>query len=163
VKPSVTTTSTSPEDVASLDVADVFEVGVAVRIGPRQQLVRVARQRCPLVVLRTVRQQADARALLAVQQARVHRPEHRELREHGRLRIDVGAHVEQRALARFGREGRDDGRPLDAGQAPEHEQPARHHGARVPRGHDRVGLTGLDQIEADAHRRLLLLLHRHRR
>jgi hypothetical protein len=150
------------EDVAALDVTQVIERRRAARRA-RQQLVRVARERRALVLLRAVGEQPDLGPRLAVQEPRVDRAEHAGLSQHRRLGVDVGAHVEQRAFAGLGRKGGDDRRTLDAGQTPEHEQPARHHRARVAGGHDCVGLAGLAQIEAHAHRRLLLLLHRHRR
>ena len=150
------------EDVAPLDVADVAEVGV-VRRNAGQNLVGFPGQRRPLVLFGAVRQQADLRSRLAVQQPGVDRAQHAELRQHRRLGVDVGPHVEQRALAGPGGEGGDDGRPFDTGQPAQHEQAAGHHRARVAGGDDRVSLAGLHQIEADPHRRLLLLLHRHRR
>ena len=151
------------EDVTPLDVADVAERGLGHDLDAGQDLVRFARQRRPLVLFRAVRQQADLGPRLSVQQARVHRAEHAELGQHRRLRVDVGAHVQQRALTRSRRERGHDGGPLDAGQAPQHEQAAGHHRARVTGRHDGVRLPRFDEVEADPHRRLLLLLHRHRR
>ena len=77
--------------------------------------------------------------------------------------VDVGAQVQHRGLALLRRQLRSDRRTVDAGQRLEHEASDGHQCAGIAGGYAGLRRPVLDQVDRDAHRRILLLAQRVRR
>ena len=78
-------------------------------------------------------------------------------------RVGVGADVEEDHRALRGDHLDRERRAIDAGQPAEPQDRGGHPGAGVTRGHDRVRLAVLDQVDRDEDRRVLLLAEGQRR
>src|SRR5437867_5984418 len=144
----------SGEDILALDVA-----------GERYPAFGLAQGRCdgarqfgPLSFFLPVRDHADLRVKDAEHASRVDLAHQRELGDLQRRALDVGSHVDEHgpAGAAESRQRAADARPVDVVEPPEHEQRAGQHRPGVSRGDHGRSLAGLAQIEADAHRAVLL-------
>ena len=152
-----TTSARCLREVLALDVADEAQVRRVEQLGGALD-AGVA-----LALLLADRQQRDARPRDAQHPLGEDRAHPRVLGEVLGGRVGVGADVEQdhRPGVRDHLDG--EGRPVDAGQAPEAQDRGGHAGPGVAGGHDRVGLAAPDEVGGDQDRGVLLLAQRQRR
>jgi hypothetical protein len=108
-------------------------------------------------------QESHAGALDPEDVARVHVPHDRELEEMPRLRIDVGADVQEHGEALEVREHRGDRGAVHAAEHAHHEHRDRHGGAGVAGGDERAGLAVAHHLGGDAEGRVALAAERLRR
>ena len=103
-------------------------------------------------------EQPHARPLLVLDRGDQHRAHHAELHELLRRAIDVGAQIQHVGEGSFlVRQHGGNRRSVDAGDSFQHEARDRHQGAGIARAHRRVRLAFLDEVDGDAHRRILLV------
>ena len=99
-------------------------------------------------------------SLDAVQVRCDHRAHHRELHEVIVVAVGVGAEVEHHGVAARRGHGRDDGGTVDARHHAEHETGGCEQRAGIAGRHARRRLALFDEVDRDAHRRVLLAAER---
>ncbi len=137
-----------------------FDVSVEVEVGGFEELRRLLDDIVALDVFLADVQQAYGGTLDAVDGGDQRASHDRELDELLGGAVDVGAQVERRGHAFARRQLRRDGGPVDAGQGLEHEARNRHQGAGVAGRDASLRRPVLDEIDGDAHRRILLAAQR---
>ena len=80
-----------------------------------------------------------------------------------RSAIDIGTEIQHVRVAIDRRQRRTDRRPVNTRQHLEHEAGNRHERTGIAGGHTGVGITGLDLVDGDPHRRIFLVAQGKRR
>jgi hypothetical protein len=146
---------TTASQVATLDVA--YEVEAAIFV---EHLRGLLDRLVALALLLADREQRDPRLLDAENSLGIQRAHVGELVQVVAARVHVRADVEEDEGARLGDHLDRQRGPINARQSPELQDRGGHAGARVARGHERVGPALLDQVHGDHDRRILLGLQR---